>query len=82
MRKIPISIHTIPCEVVRTFTVIERVAISYKTTICYPSFELTKLRMLGKYKYIINIHISYINTFDLVLAIGCTARVSQPVSHR
>jgi hypothetical protein len=48
MRKTPISIHTIPFVVVHTSTAIGRVVISCKTTICYPSFVLTKLKMLGE----------------------------------
>lgn len=47
MRKTPIFIHIIPFVDVRTFIAIERVVISCKITICYRSFVLTKLKMLG-----------------------------------
>jgi hypothetical protein len=48
MRKTPISTHTTPFGVALTSTATGRVVTSCRTTICYPSFVLTKLKMLGE----------------------------------
>jgi hypothetical protein len=57
MRKTPISIHTTQFADVRTSTATGRAAISCRTTTCYPSFVLTKLKMLGKAE---NCHQSFV----------------------
>lgn len=67
MRKTPISIHTIPFGVARISTATERVVIFCKITICYPSFVLMKLKMLGKFMRLYWIIVKGLTTFHIAL---------------